>query len=143
MVHPQMFDDDDPLLARVRELCLAFPEAYEKIAHGRPCFHSRAMFAVYGGSVKNAVPGGPMERHPRALLVKVPAEDREALAQDPRFFHPAYLGPHGWAGLDLDGPPTDPQELAELVDASYREVCGPRLVRLLDEQGSPAAGGGA
>ena len=32
MAHPQMFDDDDPMLARVRELALGFPEAAEKVS---------------------------------------------------------------------------------------------------------------
>ena len=31
MAHPLMFDDADPLLARVREIALALPEAAEKI----------------------------------------------------------------------------------------------------------------
>ncbi len=48
MPHPIMFDDADPILARVREIALALPEATEKISHGRPTFSAPKMFAVYG-----------------------------------------------------------------------------------------------
>jgi len=128
----------DVYLPRVRELCLAFPEAFEKPAHGTPTFRTRAMFAVYGGMVKNPVPGGPMTRIHHAVLFKAEPEERPALEQDPRFWSPAYYGPSGWLALNLDAAPIDWQEVAELVDASYRLVSGPRLLRRLDEQGSPA-----
>ncbi len=32
MVHPKMFDDDDPVLARVRHIALALPETAEKVS---------------------------------------------------------------------------------------------------------------
>lgn len=128
----------DPYLPRTRALCLAFPEAYEKAAHGTPTFRTRAMFVVYGGLIKNPVPGGPMTRVPHAVLFKPDEMERAALEHDPRIFFPAYYGPFGWLGLDLDAAPVDWQEVAELVDSSYRLVSGPRLVALLDEQGSPA-----
>ena len=50
MEHPRLFDDDDPLLARVRGIALALPEAVEKVSHGRPAFFTRKIFAYYGGS---------------------------------------------------------------------------------------------
>lgn len=125
-----MFDAGDPHLARVRDIALGFPEAVEKVSHGRPTFCAPKMFAVYGGSRRN--PDGPMTRHPRALLVKVDDSEREALAQDPRFFHPAYLGPFGWLGLDFDAAAVDWEEVGELVDASFRLQAAARLVRLLD-----------
>ncbi|MCX2933960.1 MmcQ/YjbR family DNA-binding protein [Mycobacterium sp. CVI_P3] len=130
MPHPVMFDDADPVLARVRAIALAFPEATEKISHGRPTFSAPKMFAVYGGSRKN--PGGPHTRYDHALLVKVDDSERQALQQDPRFFHPAYLGPFGWLGLDFDAAAVDWDEVTELVDASFRLQAPARLVRLLD-----------
>lgn len=130
MPHPVMFDDADPILARVREIALAFPEASEKISHGRPTFSAPKMFAVYGGSRKN--PSGPMTRYAHALLIKVDDSERQALQQDPRFFFPAYLGPFGWLGLDFDAATIDWAEVAELMDASFRLQAPARLVRLLD-----------
>jgi hypothetical protein len=130
MPHPLMFDDGDPVLARVRTIALAFPEATEKISHGRPTFSAPKMFAVYGGSQKNA--GGPMTPYAHALLVKVDDSERQALQQDVRFFYPAYLGPYGWLGLDFDAAKVDWAEVAELVDASFRLQAPARLIRLLD-----------
>ena len=52
MPHPIMFRDDDPRLAEVRKIALSFPDAFEKVSHGRPAFFVSKMFAMYGGSVK-------------------------------------------------------------------------------------------
>jgi predicted DNA-binding protein (MmcQ/YjbR family) len=130
MSHPIMFDDADPVLAKLRTIALAFPEAIEKISHGRPTFSAPKMFAIYGGSRKN--PSGPMIRYDHALLIKVDDSEREALQQDPRFFYPAYLGPYGWLGLDFDAAKVDWDEVKELVDASYRLQAPARLIKQLD-----------
>lgn len=125
-----MFRDDDPGLAQVRELALGFPEAHEKVSHGRPGFFVSKMFAMYGGSTKAS---GTMVTVPHCLLVKVEESDRQALQQDDRFFSPAYLGPSGWLGLDFTAADVDWAEVRELLDASYRLVAPARLVARLDE----------
>ncbi|MFT4212635.1 MAG: MmcQ/YjbR family DNA-binding protein [Microbacterium sp.] len=131
MPHPLMFDEDDPLLARVRAVCLAYPEAAERISHGRPNFFTTRTFCYFGGSQRV---DGAWVAHDAAVLVKPDPADAPALRQDPRFFVPAYLGPHGWLGLDLAAG-TDWTELAELIDASYRVTAPARLVRALDDAG--------
>ena len=130
MPHPIMFSDDDPLLVRLRVLALKFPATTEKISHGRPVFGVPKMFAVYGGSRRN--PPGPHIPYPQSLLVKVDDSERAALEEDRRFFHPAYLGPYGWLGLDLTVAEVDWDEVAELLDASYRLVAPAKLIRQLD-----------
>lgn len=130
MSHPRMFDDDDPLLARVRALALALPEAGAKVSHGRPAFFTTRVFAYYGGSERI---DGEWFPHDQALMVRADPEDEPALRQDPRFWVPAYLGPYGWLGIDL-GDETDWTEVAELLDASYRVTATRRQVRLLDER---------
>ncbi|WP_286149302.1 MmcQ/YjbR family DNA-binding protein [Mycobacterium sp. IS-1496] len=129
MPHPIMFRDDDPGLAEVREIALGYPEAYEKVSHGRPCFFVSKMFAMYGGSTKET---GAMTTVSHCVLVKVDESDREALQADDRFFLPAYLGPSGWLGLDFDRAEVDWDEVRELVDASFRLVAPRRLVKQLD-----------
>ena len=132
MSHPIMFDEDDPLLARVRALCLAFPGAQEKVSHGRPVFYTVKVFCHYGGSVR--APAGQV-RHDSSILVVPEPALRPALEADERFFFPAYLGPHGWVGLDLDDPDWD--EVADLVEDSYRMTAPARLVAQLHERPQP------
>jgi hypothetical protein len=128
-----MFDDDDPVLARVKELALALPDAAMKVSHGRPAFFTTKVFAYYGGSVKD---GGEWVAHDSCVMVLLDPVDREALLGEERCFVPAYLGPSGWVGVDLDGVAgTDWDEVAELLDASYRLTAGVRRVAALDRQG--------
>jgi predicted DNA-binding protein (MmcQ/YjbR family) len=124
-----MFSDDDLGLAELRNITLGFPEAFEKISHGRPVFCVPRMFAVYGGSSKRA---GEMIPFPYSLLVKVDESDRAALGQDGRFFYPMYLGPLGWLGLDFAAADVDWDEVRELVDASYRLTASRNLIKQLD-----------
>ncbi len=134
MPHPIMFREDDPVLAKVRTVALGFPEAFEKVSHGRPAFFVTKMFVMYGGSVKPQIKGGDYLQYPHSIMVKVDESDRRALTQDRRFFFPAYLGPSGWLGLDLTATKNiDWDEVSELVDASYRLVAPKKLIGRLDE----------
>ena len=123
-----MFDDDDPVLARVRELAAALPGVDEKVSHGRPAFFTKKVFAYYGGSLKV---DGAWVQHPQAVIVLPDGDDRVALLEDPRGFVPAYLGPSGWIGVDLDEG-MDWTEVAELLDVSYRQTAPKPLVAELD-----------
>ena len=123
-----MFDDDDPFLGRVRELALALPDAAEKVSHGRPAFFTTKVFAYYGGSEKI---GDGYQRHGSSLLVLADPIELPALRDHPRGYLPMYVGVSGWIGLDLDEH-TDWDEVAELVDMSYRLTAGPRRVKALD-----------
>lgn len=127
MLHPVMFDEADPLLTRIRGLALTFPGAAEKISHGRPFFYTRTAFAVYGGSVK-----ATGVQFPRSLIVKPDAAEREALLGQPHTYDPAYLGPSGWIGFDLERADVDWDEIAELLDMSFRVTAPARLVREWD-----------
>lgn len=133
MAHPIMFQEDDPLLARVRAIALALPEAAEKVSHGRPAFFTQKMFCYFGGSVRS---DDEWIAHDAAIMVCPDPDDAPALRQDPRFWVPAYLGASGWLGIDLDGETdgagTDWPEIAELIDASYRVTAPRRLVHELD-----------
>lgn len=125
-----MFSDDDPVLAQVREVALALPDAAEKVSHGIPAFYTTKVFAYYGGSVKI---GEGHTRREQSVLVLADPSERPALLESDRFFHPMYLGPSGWVGLDLASD-TDWSEVRELVETSYRLTAGVRRVRRLDER---------
>ena len=137
-----MFDGTDLYLDRLRAICLALPGADEKVSHGRPNFFTRKVFAIYGGVLKG---DHDPEPYRQALLV-LPAEtDRPALLQDERFVVPGYYGPYGWLMLDLRHPRgvagVDWDEVAELVDTSYRLTAPARLVQSLEGPGGPGGPG--
>jgi predicted DNA-binding protein (MmcQ/YjbR family) len=132
MPHPIMFRDDDFGLAELRTIALGFPQAFEKISWGRPVFCAPKMFVMYGGNAKSDT-RGEMIPFPHCMLVKVDDGDRRALEQDRRFFLPAYMGPYGWLGLDFTAAEVDWDEVAELVDASFRLIASRKLIKLLDE----------
>ena len=128
MAHPLMFDEDDPMLHRVRELALALPGADEKISHGHPAFFTTKVFAYFGGTIKL---DGAHVAHERSLLVLPDEEEARALLEEDRCYRPAYLGPSGWVGIDLDEG-TDWEEMRELVESSYGNTAGKRSIAELD-----------
>jgi hypothetical protein len=132
-----VFDDGDPLLARLRSVCLSLPGSAEKISHGRPNFFTKKVFAVYGGVVKGDHHSG---RYDQSLLLLPDPDEAVALAADPRFFTPAYYGPYGWLGLDLTAARLDWTEVRELVEDSFRQTAPKTLVRALANVVPPGAG---
>ncbi len=130
MAHPQMFDDNDPVLARLRDICLALPGADVKVSHGRPSFFTKKIFAGYGAVVKGEHNSG---QYDQALVFMPDPDDAAALTQDSRFFTPAYWGPYGWLGLDLRGD-ADWNEVTELVEDSYRATAPKKLIAELNNR---------
>jgi hypothetical protein len=126
-----MFDDDDPILAKVRELAMTFPDVDEKISHGRPAFFTKKIFTYYGGSLKV---DGVYVQHGQSIVIAPDDDDRRALLEDPRVFVPAYLGAWGWIGVDLTED-ADWSEVRELLDASYRLTAPKRSIAALDARG--------
>jgi predicted DNA-binding protein (MmcQ/YjbR family) len=124
MAHPRMYEDDDPYLTELREVLLAFPEAVEVEAWGRPTFRAgKKIFAVFSGT----------DERPWGLIFKPDGDERVSLLQDERFYSPPYFGPGGWLTLDLEAAPVDWTEVRELADASYRQVALKRMLKALDE----------
>jgi predicted DNA-binding protein (MmcQ/YjbR family) len=112
-------------LARLRKICLALPEAEEIETWGHPTFRVRKKIFV----------GCSESEDGRAQMsCKAPPGEQQALvAADPkRFFVPAYVGNRGWVGVHLVGA-VDWDEIAELVEESYRLTAPKRLSALLDK----------
>ena len=129
MAHPARFRDDDPVLVRVRGIALAFPGSAERISHGRPNFFTRKTFLHFGATVKGE---HDSRRWEQAIQVLPGPDERRALLQDGRFFVPGYTAPSGWVGLDLAPEATDWDEVAELIDMSYRMTAARKLIAELD-----------
>jgi predicted DNA-binding protein (MmcQ/YjbR family) len=99
------------VLAKLRKLCLALPDAWEKLSHGEPTFFAKkrsfAMFAKannHHGRGRNAV-----------WIKAAPGRQARAVKSDPaRFFVPPYAGPSGWVGVYLDDE-TRWDELADIL----------------------------
>jgi hypothetical protein len=72
-----------------------------------------------------------------ALWVKAPPGEQESLiSADPvRYFRPAYLGPSGWVGVNLDDESTpDWDEVAGLLEQAWRMSAGKRAVAAFDAE---------
>jgi predicted DNA-binding protein (MmcQ/YjbR family) len=107
-------------LKRVRALCLALPETFERETWEHPTFR------VGGGKGKifctAAVDGS-------TCTMKSDPEEREALlAHGDPFFLPPYVGSKGWVGVRLNRR-TDWDEVAELIATSYCLIAPERLAR--------------
>ncbi|MDE9364131.1 MmcQ/YjbR family DNA-binding protein [Luteipulveratus sp. YIM 133132] len=129
MAHPRRYRDDDPYLARLRGLALALPGAQEKESHGHPNFFTTKVFAVFGGMLKG---DHHSDTYAQSVLVLPDEDERAALLEDERCFLPAYYGPSGWVGLNFRATEPDWDEVADLLDMSYRNTAPKRLVTELD-----------
>ncbi|MGH2561761.1 MAG: MmcQ/YjbR family DNA-binding protein [Thermomicrobiales bacterium] len=113
---------DDPV-ARLRTISFALPEATEQETWGNPTFRVRGkIFAM------------PRQDDDRlSLWCKArPGVQTILVGSDPeQFFVPPYVGHNGWVGVRLDGK-VDWDEVAELIEESYRMTAPKRLAALLD-----------
>ncbi|HTC08103.1 MAG TPA: MmcQ/YjbR family DNA-binding protein [Acetobacteraceae bacterium] len=111
------------VLARLRMICLALPEAIERETWEIPTFRVREKIFVMFTTHETA----------RALWCKAPRGAQEILIQaDPgRFFRPPYVGHKGWVGMRLDGR-VEWSEVNDLVRRSYRMTAPKMLGRSVE-----------
>ena len=111
-------------IERLRKICMALPETEEKPfgGHTAPAFRVRDKLFVMtseDGTTMNCKGG--------------PGVQQALVASDPgRFFVPRYTGKNGWIGVRLDVD-QDWDEIAELVEESWRRTAPKKLVDQLDE----------
>ena len=125
----------DPLMS-LRRLCLALPEATERLSHGEPTWfvQDKKVFVTYADHHHD-------DR--LAFWCAAAAGSQQALvAADPvRFFVPPYVGHRGWLGVYLDVP-VDWTEIGEIVTDAYRAVAGKKLLAELESR-DPRSGPGS
>src|ERR1044072_543263 len=112
-------------LDRLRALCLALPEATEKLSHGSPTWFVKKVFVTYVD-----------DHHGDGILgfwcAAPPGVQEEFIAVEPeRYFRPPYVGHRGWLGVRLDGE-VDWTEIREIVEDAYRCVAPKKLIAELE-----------
>jgi predicted DNA-binding protein (MmcQ/YjbR family) len=114
------------VLERLREICLALPEAQEKLSHGEPTWFAGKgrVFAMFD----NHHHGAP---HASVWLPAQPGLQEALIERDPaRFWRPPYVGHNGWVAIVLDTKP-DWGVVAGLIEQAYRLVATQKLVARL------------
>ncbi len=122
----------DPLPS-LRKLCLALPEATERLSHGEP--------AWFVGGKKTFVTYANHHHDDRlAFWCAAPDGAQEILvgSRPDRFFVPPYVGHRGWLGVYLDVP-VDWDEIADRVAGADRAVAPRRLLAALAAMAALAA----
>jgi predicted DNA-binding protein (MmcQ/YjbR family) len=109
---------------RLREICLALPEAVEKPfgGHTAPAYRVRDKLFVM------------TSEDGTTLTFKAGPGVQEALVSSApdRFFVPKHVGSKGWVGARLDAD-HDWDEIAELIEDSYRLIAPKRLSARLSD----------
>jgi uncharacterized protein YndB with AHSA1/START domain len=121
-------------LERVRRVCLALPEASERLSHGEPTFFVRGkLFVMFAnnhhgdGRVAVWLPAPPGFQE--GLIETAPAT----------FFRPPYVGGRGWVGVVLDT--IDDAGLQLHIETAW-ELVAPKRLRLARQVAQTDQAGG-
>ena len=108
----------DRILEKFRRICLAQPQAEERLTWDEPTFRIRNK--IFGAYISHA------DRP--ALICKAPDGSQAVLvgADPKRFFVPRFVGHIGWIGMWLDGG-VNWDEVATIIERSYRMTAPKRL----------------
>ena len=112
---------------RLRKICMALPEANERVSHGEPTWFAGKgkVFAMLDDHHHGAA-------HLAVWLPQPVGAQEMLIESDPeRFFRPPYVGASGWVGVVLDTRP-DWQAVARLIRDAYVHVATRKLVAKLD-----------
>jgi hypothetical protein len=117
---------DGRLVARLRTITMAFPEADERVSHGEPTWFAGK------GKVFAQLDNHHHDSPHLSVWLPVGLDAQAGLveAEPARFFRPPYVGPSGWVGVVLDTKP-DWAMVAALVRESYLRVATRKLVARL------------
>ena len=94
---PQNSDVEDKHVERVRRICLALPETWEKISHGEPTFFvKKKVFATCSINHHN-------DGHVAVVIPAAIGIQEMLVKKSPRkFYRPPYVGVRGWVGVELN-----------------------------------------
>jgi hypothetical protein len=105
---------------RVRGICLALPETWEKISHGEPTFFvKKKVFATC--SINHHDDGHVAVVIPAAIGIQ-----EMLVSKSPKkFYRPPYVGVRGWVGIELRR--VSDKELALHLREAWRLIAPPKL----------------
>jgi hypothetical protein len=118
-------DKGEKQIARVRRICLALPETFEKLSHGEPTFFvKKKVFAMC--SINHHHDGHI------AVVVPAPIGVQQALieASPRKYYRPPYVGGAGWVGIEL--PRVSDKELNLHIKEAWRLIAPPKLQSTLE-----------
>lgn len=120
----------DPRLAKVRAICLSFPNTKETLTWGKPHFRvGEKIFAGYGEERGLSVIGFKLEMRHAADIVR-----------DPRFWKAPYVGHKGWVSMDVSGV-SDWDEVRRLIHESYLLIAPKKKAVARPAKRAAASGG--
>lgn len=113
-------DNGETQIERVRRICLALPETWEKISHGEPTwFVGKKVFAMFSNNHHN-------DGH---VAVTVPAaigiQEMLIKKAPKKFYRPPYVGPSGWIGIELAR--VSDKELTLHINEAWRLIATPKI----------------
>jgi len=116
-------------LGRLRQICLALPEAHEVEAWGEPTFRVRnKLFAMHSSAGTHHGRGRPGVWIASTHV----SQDMILRARPDRYFSPPYVGPSGWIGAWLDKNPLW-GEITELLRDAYRLKAPKKLADSIED----------
>lgn len=104
----------DKVYERLRNICLALPEAEEYVSFGHPGWRVRGKGFAYYEEYKGEL----------CIVFKAELPAQQAFVKSPRFFVAPYTGRYGWTSLRC-ATKLDWGEIGDLVRTSFQLV-GPR-----------------
>ncbi len=117
---------------RVRQICLALPETWEKLSHGEPTFFvGKRVFAMCSTNHHN-------DGH-FAVVIPAAIGIQAALieASPKKFYRPPYVGGAGWVGIEL--PRVKDKELAMHLQEAWRLIAPEKLHAGLEQLSKPGS----
>lgn len=122
-------DDGKKQVERVRRICVALPETWEKLSHGEPTFFvGKRVFAMC--SINHHNDGHIAVTIPAAIGIQAALIQ----ANPKKFYKPPYVGGAGWVGVEL--PRVKDKELALHLQEAWRLIAPEKLQALLENKES-------
>ena len=111
---------EEKQVERVRRICLALPETWEKISHGQPTFFvKKKVFATCSINHHN-------DQHIAVLIPAAIGIQEMLVKKSPRkFYRPPYVGVRGWVGIELTR--VSDKELALHLHEAWRLIAPQKL----------------